>query len=91
MVTMVKAMPAMRVLAMMTEEMTTAQTMRMHRIDHAGDLTLKVALSEEGAAPAMKGWFYPGRSDGHEFLYPKEQARVIARAETVDIPVAPRG
>jgi hypothetical protein len=29
--------------------------------------------------------------DGHEFLYPKEQRRAMANAETVDIPVTPRG
>ena len=73
------------------ELMGSAQTIRMHRTENTGDLTLKVALAENGAAPTMKGWFYPDTMDGHEFLYPKEQARVIARAETVDIPVAPRG
>jgi len=73
------------------ELMGTAQTIRMHRSENTGDLTLKVALAENGAVPTMKGWFYPGLTDGHEFIYPKAQARVIARAETVDIAVAPRG
>ena len=73
------------------ELMGTAQTIRMHRTENTGDLTLKVALAENGAVPTMKGWFYPGSMDGHEFVYPKAQARVIARAETVDIAVAPRG
>jgi len=73
------------------ELMGTAQTIRMHRTENTGDLTLKVALAENGAVPTMKGWFYPGSMDGHEFIYPKAQARVIARAETVDIAVAPRG
>jgi hypothetical protein len=39
----------------------------------------------------MKGWFYPGAVDGFEFLYPDSQARLIARAETVEVPVAPLG
>lgn len=73
------------------ELMATAQTTRMHRVEHTGDITLKVALAEDGAVPAMKGWFYPGSSDGHEFLYPKEQRRAMARAETVDIRVTPLG
>jgi len=73
------------------ELMATAQTVRMHRTERTGDIVLKLALAEDGTGPTMKGWFYPGRSDGHEFLYPKEQARAIARAETVDMPVAPRG
>jgi hypothetical protein len=73
------------------ELMATVNTVRMHRTDRPGDLTLKVALAENGAVPTVKGWFYPGSMDGHEFLYPKAQARAIANAETVDIPVAPRG
>jgi hypothetical protein len=73
------------------ELVATVNTIRMHRTDRTGDLTLKVALSEGGAAPTMKGWFYPGTMDGHEFLYPKEQRRAMANAETVDIPVTPRG
>jgi len=73
------------------ELVATVNTVRMHRTDRTGDLTLKVALSEGGAAPTMKGWFYPGTMDGHEFLYPKEQRRAMANAETVDIPVTPRG
>ena len=28
--------------------------------------------------PAIKTWWYPGRSIGHEFIYPKEQARRLA-------------
>ena len=28
--------------------------------------------------PAVKTWWYPGRTIGHEFIYPKEQARRLA-------------
>jgi hypothetical protein len=71
---------------------TTAPTIRMHRVDPSGG-PLVVAINEtaEGTMPAMKGWFYPGSMDGHEFLYPKSQARLLDRSETVNLRVSPRG
>jgi len=33
-----------------------------------------------GLPPAIKAWFYPGRTIGDEFVYPKRQAIEIARA-----------
>ena len=38
----------------------------------------------------LKGWLYPGFGGGHQFVYPKAERREMARAETVEIPVAPR-
>jgi len=70
---------------------TSARVRRMQRDSDKRDLALSVALNAEGAVPMMKGWFYPGSMDGFEFVYPKEQRRTIAQAETVLIPVAPRG
>jgi hypothetical protein len=29
--------------------------------------------------PAVKTWWYPGAKDGYEFIYPKEQARLLAK------------
>jgi hypothetical protein len=34
----------------------------------------------DGAAPAIRAWFYPGDSVGREFVYPKERGVAIARA-----------
>ncbi len=34
----------------------------------------------ENAPHAVKLWIYPGRSTGHEFIYPREQALRLARA-----------
>jgi hypothetical protein len=63
----------------------------MHRDNDKRDLALAVALDENEAMPVLKGWFYPGLMDGFEFVYPSQQARQIARAETVLIPVAQHG
>ena len=32
--------------------------------------------------PAIRTWWYPGRSIGHEFIYPKSQARRLAQRQT---------
>jgi hypothetical protein len=34
------------------------------------------------APPAVKTWWYPGRTIGHEFIYPKAQARRLAAAQS---------
>jgi hypothetical protein len=70
---------------------TSAHVVHRQRSTDKRDLTLWVAFSENGAAPVMRGWFFPGLTDGYEFLYPPAQERVIARAETAEVPVAPRG
>jgi len=70
---------------------TSVHTKRVSRNDENRDLALFVALNENGAMPMMKGWFYPGDRDGYAFVYPSDQARAMARLESVEIPVAPRG
>jgi hypothetical protein len=34
------------------------------------------------APPAVRTWWYPGRSIGHEFIYPKDHARRLAASQT---------
>jgi hypothetical protein len=72
--------------------MTTAKTIRMVRNSDEQGLALEVAMpAGSTSVPMLKGWLYPGFGGGHEFMYSKDQARQIAKAETVEIPVAPRG
>lgn len=71
--------------------LTSARVIRMQRDNDKRDLSLVVASNAEGTAPMMKGWFYPGAIDGFQFVYPKAQRELIARAETVEIPVTLRG
>jgi len=35
--------------------------------------------------PAVRTWWYPGRTIGHEFIYPKDQARRLATAQTESV------
>jgi hypothetical protein len=38
--------------------------------------------AEANAAPAVRTWWYPGRTIGHEFIYPKDQARRLAARQS---------
>lgn len=69
----------------------SAHVTRVSRNNDNRDLALFVAMNENGAMPMLKGWFYPGDRDGYQFVYPMEQARTMARLESVEIPVTPRG
>lgn len=42
-----------------------------------------------GSPQAIKGWFYPGRTDGHEFVYPKTEALALARVNHTPVPSMP--
>jgi hypothetical protein len=42
-----------------------------------------------GQPQAIKAWFYPGRSYGHEFVYPKKEAVELAEANHTPVPAMP--
>ncbi len=42
-----------------------------------------------GAPEAVKAWFYPGDSYGHEFVYPKTRAVELAKANRQPVPSMP--
>jgi hypothetical protein len=42
-----------------------------------------------GSPVAVKGWFYPGRTYGHEFVYPKAKAVALAQANNTPVPSMP--
>lgn len=50
-----------------------------------------VTFSERpgGSADAIRAWVYPGRNYGHEFVYPKNKAVALARANHVPVPAMP--
>lgn len=63
---------------------TTTIAIPIKRTDPKGDIVLKFNPTEKGQPIALKGWFYPGSTYGHEFVYPEAQARHIAeRTRTV--------
>jgi hypothetical protein len=58
----------------------TLQTVRAERAEATGDTAITLAEPENGY-PVLVKWFYPGRLDGHEFVYRKPQEREIAHAK----------
>jgi hypothetical protein len=54
----------------------TLETVSAYRKE-PGDTAIVLAQPENGK-PALVKWFYPGRSNGHEFLYSKQQEQQIA-------------
>jgi hypothetical protein len=44
-----------------------------------------------GQPQAVREWYYPGRSIGEEFVYPKEQALAIAAANKASVPTEEDG
>ena len=48
------------------------------RQDPADEPEVRFMEAEANTAPAIRTWWYPGRSIGHEFIYPKDHARRLA-------------
>jgi len=44
-----------------------------------------------GSPQAVKAWFYPHRTTGHEFVYPKTEAIALAKANEAPVPSMPVG
>ncbi|MGA3236724.1 MAG: hypothetical protein ABSG03_10500 [Bryobacteraceae bacterium] len=42
-----------------------------------------------GSPVAIKAWFYPGTTYGHEFVYPKTKAVELAKANNTPVPAMP--
>ena len=49
--------------------------------------TATITLADRGPAKpqAIMSWFYPGRAEGHEFLYPKQLQKELAKDKQVTI------
>lgn len=50
-----------------------------HRTDYAPKPELRFMETAAGMPSAVKTWWYPGAKDGYEFIYPKDQARLLAK------------
>jgi hypothetical protein len=50
---------------------------RLEAADEAEVRFMEVAANE---APAIRTWWFPGRTVGHEFIYPKDQATRLAKS-----------
>lgn len=50
-----------------------------------GDTVLRFHERPQNAPQALRAWFYPGDSWGHEFVYPKAKAVELAQAEHIPV------
>ena len=65
------------------EMIALTQAVPVRRLEPTGDTALTFNPSDSGT-PALKAWYYPNSSYGHEFIYPEEEARRIAeRSKTI--------
>jgi len=64
---------------------TTLMTIPNERLEPVKDTFIMFQERPAGSPQAMKAWFYPGRSIGEEFIYPKQQAMDIARANNTSV------
>jgi hypothetical protein len=64
---------------------TTLMTIPNQRLDPVKDTYIMFQERPAGMPQAMKAWFYPGRSTGEEFIYPKQQAAQIAQANNTSV------
>jgi len=49
-----------------------------NRTDYPTKPEVRFMETAAGVPPAVKTWWYPGNKAGYEFIYPKEQARLLA-------------
>lgn len=59
---------------------STFLTIPDKRLTPTADPVVTFNETPAGMPEAIKAWFYPGNSIGHEFVYPKDQAQRIAAA-----------
>jgi hypothetical protein len=64
---------------------TTLMTIPNQRLDPVTDTLVMFQERPAGSPQAVKAWFYPGRSIGEEFIYPKQQAVEIAQANGTSV------
>jgi hypothetical protein len=64
----------------------TVMTIPDYRLTATNDTVIKFREVPAGSPEAVRAWFYPGRTIGDEFVYPKQRAIELARASKVPVP-----
>ena len=66
--------------------MATVMTIPDYRLKATDKTVMKFREVPAGSPDALRAWFYPGRTIGEEFIYPKHRARELAKASKVIVP-----
>jgi len=69
-----------------TELITTIMAIPNARLEPADETIIEFRERPANRPQAVKAWFYPGYSQGIEFVYPKEEAVQLAKAENEPVP-----
>jgi len=64
----------------------TVMTIPDYRLKATNQTVIKFRETPAGSPEAVRAWFYPGRTIGEEFIYPKHRARELARIAKVVVP-----
>ena len=70
---------------MSEDQMTMHATLHAipaQRMEPSNEPEVRFMEAEANMAPAIRTWWYPGRSIGHEFIYPKDHARRLASRQS---------
>ena len=63
----------------------TLLTVGAERLEPTGKTSFTLAERNSGQPQAIVSWFYPGRLDGHEFLYSKQTQKELAKNKQVTV------
>jgi hypothetical protein len=69
--------------------LATLQTIATDRPEPAGRTVVALADQGAGQPDVLLKWFYPGRTTGNEFLYPKQKEKELAQDKQQTIEVSP--
>lgn len=72
-----------------SEVISTVITISNQRLQVTGDTEFAWYETPAGVPPALRAWFFPGDSFGHEFVYPEGRAATLARDVDRDVLSAP--
>ena len=67
----------------------TFLTIPDRRLRPAGTAITTFDEHASGSPEAVRAWFYPGEGFGHQFVYPKQKALALARANNITVPSMP--
>jgi hypothetical protein len=67
----------------------TFLTIPDERLRPSGKTILTFDETPAGSPEAVRAWFYPGDTDGHEFVYPKTEALALAKANNTPVASMP--
>lgn len=67
----------------------TFLTIPDYRLKPAGRPVITFDERPSGSPEAVRGWFYPGENYGHDFVYPKTRAVVLAKSNNQPVASMP--